>query len=90
MMENKAKRGPRRTLKAAAFHNQLAEFKHLLPPRYTELALQIFPNLNAKSLRYAVAGRQEYWDGLPALRVLAGLDPLPKDVVLKPVPRQRR
>lgn len=87
MMENVKKRAPRRTPKAAAFHAQVAEIKHLLPRQYSEFALQIFSDLDAEKLRYAVAGRAEYWEGLPALRILAGIDPLPKGITLRPIGR---
>ena len=90
MMENNEKRPPRRTLRAAAFHTEVAGFKHLLPLHYTDLALQIFPELKADWLRYAVAGRKEYWEGLPALKMVAGLEPLPKGFILKPVARSQK
>lgn len=78
----------RRTPKAVAFHSQVAEFKQLLPYRYAEMACELFPELDAKYLRYAVAGRKEYWEGLPALRIVAGLDPLPKGFRFTRSPRQ--
>lgn len=73
------KRGVRRTERAAAFHAKMAEIKPLLPYRYGELCRVIDPTLDAKVLRYAVAGRAEYWEALPALRMVAGLDELPKN-----------
>lgn len=44
----------------------------------------MFPELDAKFLRQAVAGRKEYWDGLPALRILAGKQPVPNGLVMTP------
>lgn len=87
MMEKDKKRAPRRTERAASFHAKVAEFKHLLPRQYSELATQIISSLEADKVRYAVAGRREYWEALPALRIVAGLDPLPKGITLKPVSR---
>lgn len=87
MTENNRKRAPRRTPRAAAFHAEVTGFKHLLPRCYAELACQIFSELDPALLRYAVAGRKEYWEGMLALKMVAGLEPLPKGFTLKPVAR---
>lgn len=68
--------------KSALFKQQVADLKAFLPTDYADWAVRMFPALDAKSLRYAVAGRKEYWEGMPALRILAGKEPVPEGIVL--------
>ena len=68
--------------KSALFKQQVAELKPLLPTDYADFAVRMFPELDAESLRYAVAGRKVYWDGMQALRILAGKEPVPEGLVL--------
>lgn len=67
----------RRTPEATAFHSQVADLKPLLDPEYGVIARVFFSDLDLKKLSYAVAGRTVYWEGLPALRVAAGIDAPP-------------
>lgn len=80
----KKRRGPGRPVSAssAQFKQQVSELKPLLPTDYADFATRMFPELDAKSLRLAVAGRKQYWIGMTALRILAGKEPMPAGLVL--------
>lgn len=82
MQEKNKRNGRPMSAKSALFKKQVAELKPLLPTDYADWATRMFPELDAKSLRYAVAGRKEYWAGMAALRILAGKEPMPEGIVL--------
>jgi hypothetical protein len=69
---------------SALFKKEVAVLKPLLPPDYADWAVRMFPELDAKFMRYAVNGRKEYWPGMRALRILAGKEPVPAGIVLTP------
>lgn len=72
-----------------SFNEQIAAIRPLLPTRYTPIVTHYFPNINAQKLRYAMAGRVEYWDAIPGLRVAAGLDSPPRVDRLNVTPRKQ-
>ena len=76
----------RRTPEGAAFHSEVDALKPNLDPEYGVIARVFFPKVDLKKLSMAVAGRSVYWDGLPALRVAAGVDspPVVKRLNIKP------
>jgi hypothetical protein len=84
-MTEKAKRkGRPMPAKSALFKKELADLKPLLPTDYADWAHRMFPELNPEFMRYAVAGRKVYWEGMPAFRILAGKEPIPEGIVLTP------
>ena len=67
---------------SALFKKEVAALRPLLISRYAEMAVRMDTTLDAKLLNMAVAGRYEYWDALPTLRILAGKAPMPDGLVL--------
>lgn len=82
MMEKAKRHGRPMPAKSAQFKEQVADLRPLLPVHFTEMAVRMFPTLDAEKLRYAVAGRAVYWDGMRALRILAGKEPVPEGMIL--------
>ena len=83
-MKEKTRRSP----ESVAFHAQVSELKPKLDANYGVIARIFFPSINPEQLTYAVAGRAVYWEGLPALRVAAGVEAPPKVKQLNLQPRK--